>query len=219
VRKPMPFMIYRITMLITFVALGLGIYGSYKVTEDAFHTGRNVANGYAESALIIFVVVFAGSILFFAYLVSQIRDIPGQERITMSAVLLVIPLLTVRCVYALISDFKHSGAFNIYSGNNTIYLCMDVIEEILVVWICVITGFILPPWSKRESLDQEDLDAPAPKKRNQKHSRSPRSDSIPLAMAPGKQSSRGSQELRSRAKSAKGPITWIYYSIADMGKK
>ncbi len=219
----MSLVIYRFVSFLNLAALGFGIYGAYKVSQDSLSTGQNVANPFADTALIAFAVVFALSVLFFLYLWAQIRTIGTRERRTLFAVLIAIPLFAVRIIYALIGDFARNKSFNPYNGDETIYLCMDVLEEIAIVYIFLATGFSLPPLSKSDNVprDLENSSNSPSNEDTRKHHRSPQSSSAPLHekrqshTAHNKKQPRTSEHPPQRAKTAAGPITWIYYTAQD----
>jgi len=228
----MPLAIYRLANILNLLALGIGSYGSYKVAHDSIATGKNVPNGFADAALVTFAVIFALSVVLFAYLVGQVSTIPKVEQLTMRAVLFAIPLLAVRITYALVSDFAHKSSFNIYSGSQTLYLCMDVLEEIAVIYIFLITGFLLPVLSKSINTSS-DIEASSGSRRDERtrtrrahrHHRSEQSTSVPLADKGFNRTEqvdelpRTSKRQQSRASKAVGPIGWIIYKIADRQRR
>lgn len=52
-------------------------------------------------------------------------------------------ILFIRLMYSILSIFKHDSTFNLFSGNVTVFLVMDVLEEIIVVYIMMLTGLTL----------------------------------------------------------------------------
>ena len=47
-------------------------------------------------------------------------------------------------VYAAMSDYGSDPRFRLLDGNPTIYLCMSVLEEIILMIICLIVSFKCP---------------------------------------------------------------------------
>jgi hypothetical protein len=55
------------------------------------------------------------------------------------AIVLSWPFLVVRLVYSAMGDYSNDRRF-VIGGNNTIYLCMDVLQEIAAMTLCVAFG-------------------------------------------------------------------------------
>lgn len=60
------------------------------------------------------------------------------------AVLLAIPLIAVRLLYSLISDFGNSPRFSLIDGDVKIQLVMATIEEFIIVLMYTILGVFTP---------------------------------------------------------------------------
>lgn len=60
------------------------------------------------------------------------------------AVLLAIPLIAVRLLYSLISDFGNSPQFSLINGDVKIQLVMATIEEFIIVLMYTILGVFTP---------------------------------------------------------------------------
>lgn len=67
----------------------------------------------------------------------------SQTRIYLE-VMLALPLIAVRLLYSLISDFGNNSQFSLLGGNETIRLFMASIEEFLVVIMYAILGVMTP---------------------------------------------------------------------------
>lgn len=66
----------------------------------------------------------------------------GENRILV-AVSLSLPFILVRVIYACLIIFLHNSTFSLLTPNPTAMLCMDVLEEIVVVIILLGFGFTL----------------------------------------------------------------------------
>lgn len=100
--------------------------------------------------ILLTVVLLAIATLAMAAFVVHRRTAEG-ERILIASVLCAIPFLLVRLIYALVAIFNpHSKTFSLVHGNQTVVLCMSVLEEMVVVLIYVIAGLKLPAVSKYE---------------------------------------------------------------------
>ncbi|KAJ5159786.1 uncharacterized protein N7482_006790 [Penicillium canariense] len=137
-----------------FIGLILGIAG---ISIDDDNTSTYHANSMVKAAMGIFLAVFAIVTLLTAWLAVQLRPTlgAGQKKLFL-AILLSWPFLLVRVVYSAIADFTDDPRFAILTGDATIYLCMDVLEEIIAMVICVVFG-VLAVLNKegKQPLDEE----------------------------------------------------------------
>lgn len=121
--------------LACFVGLILGIVG-ISITDN--NTGTFHANGIVKAAMVVFLVIFVVDIAITSWLYSQLRSkLSVFQKKLFLAIVLSWPFLLVRLVYSAIGDFSDDSRFAILEGNPTIYLCMDVLMEIIAVSICV----------------------------------------------------------------------------------
>ncbi|CEJ59218.1 hypothetical protein PMG11_07849 [Penicillium brasilianum] len=125
--------------LACFVGLILGIAG-ISISDDnsggTFH-----ANAIVKAAMAIFLVVFVVDIAITSWLYSHLRlRLTVFQKKLFLAIVLSWPFLLVRLIYSAISDFTDNSRFAILVGDPTIYLCMDVLEEIIAVSLCVAFG-------------------------------------------------------------------------------
>lgn len=129
-------------------------------------------------------------------LVLRISQVKVGERRLLIVVAICSPFITTRLIYSLISDFAENQLFNVTFGNLTIYLCMAVIEEIIVVIICVVVGFTLSVVPKAATVE-----------------------SVPLGENSGNDSSKPTAkiagELPQKTKRRGGPITWLFRTVRD----
>jgi len=152
VRRPVSVRIFSLLSLISVVGLALGIYGGVHAANTATSLHFSI-NGYSKAAVLIFTAIYVVVVGIFVILALQVGQVERGERRLVLAVALSVPFIATRLIYALIADFANSAAFNIYDGNTTIYLCMAVLEEIIVVLICIPIGFSL------KKLPRDDAEA------------------------------------------------------------
>lgn len=120
------------------IGLILGIVG-ISITDDnssSFH-----ANGIVKAAMAVFLAVFVVDIAITSWLFTQLRSrLSIFQKKLFYAILFSWPFLLIRLIYSAIGDFTEDSRFTILEGDPTIYLCMDVLEEIVAVSICVAFG-------------------------------------------------------------------------------
>lgn len=109
------------------------------MTDDT--KGPYHANGVVMGAMGAFLAVFVIFTVQAIYLAIQMRSTMNRaQKKLFLAVGLSWPFLLIRLVYSSISDFSNDVRFAILTGNATAYLCMDVLEEIVAMALCVFFG-------------------------------------------------------------------------------
>ncbi|RFU28070.1 hypothetical protein B7463_g8274, partial [Scytalidium lignicola] len=141
--------------IMTLTGIGLGISGA---TRAASSSNPLHSNTETKAAILIFTAAFVIVVLLMIYLSTQISHIPQSEKQLLYVVGFCIPFLTARLVYPLISDFGNTTQFNALTGNVTIYLFMDVLEEIIVALTCVLTLLRLSTLHSRKSVDEVEIE-------------------------------------------------------------
>jgi len=138
---------FALISLLSLTGLIVGVVGAVLAVDD---DGSYSINGLVKAALAFFITTFS---LMLATLVALAMNVQrsqenkpalGTETRILAAVGLAAPFLLVRLVYASIADYNGDPRFNYFNGNDTIYLCMGVLVELIVTTICLITGFFVP---------------------------------------------------------------------------
>jgi len=125
--------ILHLLQLVVIVGLILGIVGGVNASSTLASTGvyqvqsiSKVSVGLFIGSFVIFVIITIAT----SFVISRAR--PGEKRI-LAAVGFSLPFLLVRLIYSAISTFAGTPSFNSVTGNVTIYLCMALIEELIIV--------------------------------------------------------------------------------------
>jgi hypothetical protein len=142
--------LFRLVGLLTIVALILSIVGQTNNTsslQDLTHVDDKTKIG-----IVIFLVSWVGLCFLFFLVSLRLRSIEEGERRLLMAVGISIPLLLVRLVYSFLVVFANNPDFSTVTGNVTVMLVLSVIEEILIVYICLLVGLTL---SVRPNVDNE----------------------------------------------------------------
>lgn len=137
--NPIKPLVFRAIGLVPLVALILSIVGATQ-NSDITHS---LVNTETRVGLVLYLVTWAivcGLLIFLASRSSSIED--GEHRLLL-AVALSLPLILVRLIYSLVYSFGHQAEFSMLSGNVTIQLVMSVLEEIVIVLICLGIGLTL----------------------------------------------------------------------------
>ncbi|KAI7974314.1 hypothetical protein EIK77_008497 [Talaromyces pinophilus] len=105
---------------------------------EAGYTSSEVKAGIA-----LFIVTWVAGVFLTILMWFRYKGIEHGEHRLLWAVTISIAILFVRLLYSILSIFKHDSTFNLFSGNVTVFLVMDVLEEIIVVYIMILTGLTL----------------------------------------------------------------------------
>ncbi|KAJ5601990.1 hypothetical protein N7510_011524 [Penicillium lagena] len=138
-----------------FVGLILGIAG-ISTTDDT--KGHFHANGVVMGAMGTFLAVFVIFTVQAIYLAIKMQFIMNRaQKLLFLAVGLSWPFLLIRLVYSSIGDFGSDARFAIITGNATIYLCMDVLEEIAAMALCVFFGLSAVSQKEPKSVADDEI--------------------------------------------------------------
>lgn len=140
-RQGIPSSIFRLTSLVSMIGFIIGIVGGVQQSKD--RTDPFDVNSRVQAAIIIFTLVFIVMFLIFCALSLSLHNVAKGEKRLLVAVGLSCPFLLIRLIYALIADFGHNRDFNFVYGNPTIYLCMSVLEEFVIILLCIGVGLTL----------------------------------------------------------------------------
>ena len=193
--KRLPIELFRYPGLLSMVGLILGITGGVKASDSS---NPFVLNPETKAAVIIFVVVYLVSLVILVLLFLRISQVKAGERRLLVVVAVCSPFIATRLVYAIISDFADNHLFNSTYGNLTIYLCMAVIEEIIVVALCVAVGFTLEVVPKATTTEEVPLE--------------PTSNN---AINADKVARPATQQRPRQNRRRGGPITWLFRTVRD----
>lgn len=135
---------------ISLTGLITGIVGTNAALKDASSADDVAINGLMKAALALFLASFGLILFFFAGVVLDIKRHPAKRRAlgTETRILIFIalaaPFVFVRLLYAALGDYTGSDLYSPIDGNNTVYLCMVVLMEIIAVAICFASAFFVP---------------------------------------------------------------------------
>ncbi|CAI7674758.1 unnamed protein product [Penicillium discolor] len=137
VEKRMPPRPMALLTLVTLIALILGIAG---VHSSSSNDGSYRPSKLSKVAMGIFLAVFVVFVLLGVWLFYELSfSLRRFQKKLFLAIALSTPLLAVRLVYSALSDYTTLSSFAL-DGNTTVYLCMDVLEEIIAMGITMALG-------------------------------------------------------------------------------
>jgi hypothetical protein len=124
------------------VALILCIVGGVRQSNPnsdpkAVSSGKTLA----KVGVIIFLVSFIQVVALALLTLPQAKKVHVAQKRLLYAVLLALPLITVRLIYVILANFSTSTTFSISRGDPYVQLGMAIIEEMIVVMLYTAAGF------------------------------------------------------------------------------
>ncbi|TGO12357.1 hypothetical protein BTUL_0090g00490 [Botrytis tulipae] len=139
----------KIIEILTLVGLILGIVGGLNASDTYTSTGKWVPGTESRVSNILFIVSFVAIIataMLTSFSISHAEN--GEKRILLG-IAIALPFLFVRLLYSVLSTFvSHSTKFNALNGSVTVLLCMDLLEELVIVVVYLAIGVTLKVKSK-----------------------------------------------------------------------
>lgn len=149
--------------ILTVVAMALSIAG---LTANMSAEGLQHPDIKVKIGMIIYAVCYVLMVAMLARLAARRDSVERGEKRTLLAVALSSPFILVRLLYAFFIWFLHDSKFSMLNGNVTVQLVMSVIEEFVVVIICLVVGMTLrvrnrgPREGDREAFSSHPLRKP-----------------------------------------------------------
>ncbi|PYI03716.1 hypothetical protein BO78DRAFT_463133 [Aspergillus sclerotiicarbonarius CBS 121057] len=148
-------LLFRLLGLITLAGMVLCIVGS---TESTNLTDI-VNSSEAKIGDVLYLVAWVGLCAMLLLIGSKYHSIEDGEHRLLLAVGISVPLLLVRLIYSLLSVFTHRSTFNMFAGNVTVMLFMAVLEEMVIVVVCLGVGVTLATRSRPAEYEACDMPA------------------------------------------------------------
>lgn len=136
----LPDLAFNFFRIVTIVAMVLSIVG---LTSNMTVEGLEHPEVEVKVGTILYLVCWVILMAFLGLFYLQRSSVEKGEKRNMGAVAISAPFLLVRVIYVVLVWFVDNGMFNILSGNVTVQLVMSVLEEIVVVIVCIGVGMTL----------------------------------------------------------------------------
>lgn len=136
--------------LLSLLGLILGIVGTDRALEEAKTTDDIHLNSITTAALALFLTGFALMLVGYFALVQDVLRYPAKRAVlgTEAHILVIVglaaPFVLVRLLYSALGDFTGAELWSSISGNDTVYLIMDVLMEIIAITIMYTTVYFAP---------------------------------------------------------------------------
>lgn len=105
--------------------------------------------------MILYAVSWAQMVLILVVLAMHQGSLERGEHRTLLAVAVSSPFILVRLLYAFFVWFLHNSTFSMIGGNVTVQLVMSVLEEFVVVIVCLAVGLTLRVRDKQSRRGEE----------------------------------------------------------------
>jgi hypothetical protein len=128
------------------VALILCIIGATNTNDPAQIYSQSIVH----IGVILYAVVFAALVLLTGGAILGWRKTTRGELPLIVGISITLPFLPVRVLYALLAAFSTDSKFNPATGSKTVALFMDILQEMAVVLIYLVTGVIAPAVPKAD---------------------------------------------------------------------
>ena len=125
------------------IALILAIIGG---SDEASSNPSDQSSGKSETraAIILFLLIYIATCILWLVTFRDVSRMDASQKRIFIAVFVALPLIAVRLLYSLISDFGNNSQFSLINGDTTIQIVMATIEEFLVVCMYTLLGLTLP---------------------------------------------------------------------------
>jgi hypothetical protein len=151
-RPPLPHFVFYFFHGLTIACLALTVAG---ITADMSPQAMQNPDIKIKVGVILYIVSWAVLCLFLAILAWHRDSLEKGEHRTLVAVAVSAPFLLVRILYSVFMWFLHNPVFSLFNGNVTVQLVMSVLEELVVVVLCLAIGMTLRVRGKNSSRQEE----------------------------------------------------------------
>jgi lysylphosphatidylglycerol synthetase-like protein (DUF2156 family) len=140
---------FRVLQLLITVGLILCIVGGTSAASSTSSAaGVYQPQATTKAGIVLYLIAFIALGLIAAVIAHKLSNASSDEKRLVWAVIMALPFILVRLIYSLISVFSHSRYFNLITGSVVILVVMSVLQEMAVVLIYLVIGWItdtLPP--------------------------------------------------------------------------
>jgi hypothetical protein len=109
---------------------------------------------FSKAGVIIFVCAFIILVVIAVIMIPSTRNAPSFEKRILYAVLAAFPFLAVRLVYTIIASFSSLPRFSIRTADPILQLVMVTLEELVVVLLYLLVGWMAPRETKQTAADE-----------------------------------------------------------------
>jgi hypothetical protein len=139
--------------LVITVGIILGIMGGVNA-GSAYQTTHTYTPGtLSKAGISLLIVSYVGTVLATIATSFHLSHAEQGMRRLFVAISISLPLLLIRLIYSIISTFTRNKKFNLLEGSVTVFLCVALIEEFIIVIILESVGLTLQKVAKEEHVE------------------------------------------------------------------
>ncbi|KAH6678568.1 hypothetical protein B0J14DRAFT_434191, partial [Halenospora varia] len=148
----------QLLQLPTTIALILCIVGgTSQFSTDSSPSDLKSGKDKTKAGIIIFVIIYIMfAILTFVSMFEVHKTARGEKRLLI-AVIIALPMLGARLLYSVLCAFKADKIFNLVNGNVGVWVCMAVLEEVVIVVMYAVMGLTVGRYEDSMSEKVEKL--------------------------------------------------------------
>ena len=148
------------------VATIVALVGGSDLTNDSVST-QITGKKLIKAGLVIFLLIYICLFPLVAKSASELKALPSDEKRILLALIVAMPLLAVRILFALLAYFSTISAFSPFDGNMVVRVFMGILEELVIVIAYTLAGLLVPKYGVARVDDTEmDLQHREIKRRN-----------------------------------------------------
>ncbi|KAJ5673478.1 hypothetical protein N7507_002605 [Penicillium longicatenatum] len=131
-------LVFTAISVVSIAAIAIAVYGGTESAESA----SLGTNAMLKVSVILFTACYIAFWGLFIYFIGDRKLLPEAEQKMFLCLPICAPFMIVRLLYSILGDYVPSlrAHFSVLTGDVTTFLCMDVLEEIVVVAVYVFLG-------------------------------------------------------------------------------
>lgn len=130
---------FRAIQLCVTLGLILSIVGG---TSSVSSTGVYSVQTTSKAGVCLYILAYIALVFVTVISVSKIGYVSSGESRLVWAVVIAMPFILVRLIYSLLTVFHHDKHFSTFSGSVVILVVMAILEEMFVVLVYLLAGFL-----------------------------------------------------------------------------
>lgn len=146
---------FHVIQLIIVVGLILGIVGGIDAGNVFQTTGQYHPGSLNKAGTSLLIVSYGLIVIFTAAIGMFISHAEAGEKRIYLAVVVALPILLIRIIYSALSTFSKDNKYNVLTGSTTLFLCVCLLEEFIIVVIYEVTGLTLVQVVKEEHVEAQ----------------------------------------------------------------
>lgn len=146
---------FHVVHIIILVGLILGIVGGIDAGNTFQSTGQYHPRSLNKAGTSLLIISYVLIVIFTAVIGMFIKHAEAGEKRIYLAVVVALPILLIRIIYSALGTFSTDRKYNVLTGSTTLFLCVCLLEEFIIVVIYEVTGLTLVKLEKEEHVEAQ----------------------------------------------------------------